>query len=421
MKWKLSIVGLIAIASVLAFFLWRGDSSTRTLSDGSRLTLSGVRIGQTNVYTHGTFLSKTIGRFAPSNGISIAGYKLQQPSKVTRHGWFNPAQNVEVLTAQLQLLPGSARADDLLDPPFYRKFRLLIYGDDGFTYVREFEGFKEYDYGIFQYINAPTFPRTSSRLHFRLEERDNGHTRSFRELATFTVKNPRRAKVENWTVDKAPRITLAAGLELEVRELIVRTEPIHPDDIWDHITELVFRVMRRGQMLSNWDLHDTRIRDASGNIDWFLGNVRITNDWAVCTSARVLDPSVPWRFDANFALDSDFPETNLYSFAITWPTGTNWTEFSGLPVSISFVNSAVLAVQIPSKPPHLRLTFVSAFDDEGRNINEGSGSWSQHSFWKLLKVRSNKQMIINATIAIQPNHPASFTLQPRYDKSRTLP
>jgi hypothetical protein len=421
MRWKLIIAALLVIAGVLAFFLLRENSSTRTLDDGSKLVLSGVRIGRTNVYTHGSFLSQTIGRFIPSNGLSIAGYDLQPPSRVALYDWWGQTQAVEVLTAQLRLLPASARADDFLKPPFYRKFRLLIVGDDGFTYVQEFDAFKRYEDGLFRYVNAHTFPRTSRTVQFRIEERDNPAKRNFRDVAAFAVKNPKRAKVEPWSIDESPRITLAADLTIELGDLVVRSEP-NPRDIWDHVADLSFRVTNRGRVLTNWAIHHTRIRDASGNTDWFFGSTRITNDWTIYRSHRVLDPFQPWRFDVNFALDSDFPETNLFSFAITWPmAATNQTEFGGLPVSISFVNTDMLAVELPSKPPHLRLTFVSAFDDVGQNVNEGSGSWGQHSFWKLLKVRHNKGMNVTATIAIHPNYPATFTLQPRFDKTPTLP
>src|SRR5688572_5087184 len=135
MRWKLIIAALL-IASILAFFVLHEDSSTRTLPDGSKLVLSGVRIGRTNVYTHGSFLSRTIGRFVPSNRVAIAGHDLRPPLKVALYDWRGHTQALEVLTAQLHLLPASARADDFLKPPFYRKFRLLIVGDDGFTYVQ---------------------------------------------------------------------------------------------------------------------------------------------------------------------------------------------------------------------------------------------------------------------------------------------
>src|SRR5688500_546356 len=102
------ILALVLVAGVvIGLLVWHDDTQTRMLSDGSRLVLSGVRVGQTNVYLHGTFLSKSIGRFAPSNGWSIGEVKVARPTKVTVNSW----EDSEVLSAQFQLFPASARAD----------------------------------------------------------------------------------------------------------------------------------------------------------------------------------------------------------------------------------------------------------------------------------------------------------------------
>jgi hypothetical protein len=78
MKWKTASLIAILICLVVGLVLWLDDSSKQTLPDGTVLVMSGVKIGRTNVYTHGTWLSKTLGRFAPSNGVSIAGFKLER-------------------------------------------------------------------------------------------------------------------------------------------------------------------------------------------------------------------------------------------------------------------------------------------------------------------------------------------------------
>jgi len=136
MRWKFIIAGLLVITGVLAFFLLRENSSTRTLGDGSTLVLSSVRVGRTNVHTRGTFLSKTIGRFTPTNGFAFAGYKLQRPTKLILHG----PDGCEILTAQFELFPRSARADDFLKPGFRPTFRVLISGADNFSHAHELSG-----------------------------------------------------------------------------------------------------------------------------------------------------------------------------------------------------------------------------------------------------------------------------------------
>src|SRR5881296_1080244 len=105
MKWKTASLIAIVICLAVGLMLWLDDSSKQTLPDGTVLVLSGVKISRTNVYTHGTWLSKTLGRFAPSNGVSVAGFNLERPTKVT----YTSPEGSESLTAQLRLLPGSPR------------------------------------------------------------------------------------------------------------------------------------------------------------------------------------------------------------------------------------------------------------------------------------------------------------------------
>jgi hypothetical protein len=80
----------------------------------------------------------------------------------------------------------------------------------------------------------------------------------------------------------------------------------------------------------------------------------------------------------------------------------------------------MLSVQLTSKPAGVRLSFVSAVDGDGNNLDDWSGSWGQHSFWKSLKVRSLTGPPpggVHATVAIRPEYEIEFTLRPR-DESR---
>jgi hypothetical protein len=419
MRRKVIVAVVLVSCVVTGLLLWRDDAQTYTLPDGSRLVLSRVRVGRTNVYLHGSFLSRSIGRFVPSNGLSIAKIKIARPTKVTVNTW---SDSNDVLSAQFKLFPASGRADDFLKEPFYRKFRLLVIGDDGFSYVHEFHSpheFKKYPDGIYAYLHARTWPRTSHHVRIRLEERSSSSHRDFREVATFTVRNPQRVEAERWPVSQPFRTNLPGNVEVEVGELVVREGAIHSSDIWENTAELPVRFTSDGQVLTNWGIHYGPMRDATGNPDWFGAIKVFTNGWTVYRMHRVLDPKCPWRFDVNFALDSSYAETNLFVFDAPWPmSGKISTNFAGLPVTIGYVNTDMLAVGLPGKPPHLRLSFVRAMDDEGKNLAEWSGSWTQHDFWKMLSVRSQKQVSVRATVAIHPNYPASFTLQPRYENAK---
>src|SRR6266498_1434008 len=65
MKWKTASLITIVLCFVGGLVFWLDDSSKQTLPDGTVLVMSGVKIGRTNVYTHGTWLSKTLGCCAP--------------------------------------------------------------------------------------------------------------------------------------------------------------------------------------------------------------------------------------------------------------------------------------------------------------------------------------------------------------------
>jgi hypothetical protein len=164
MRRKIIPLALLVICLAAGLALWSANSSKQTLADGTVLVLSGVALGQTNVYTHGTFLSKTMGRFAPSNGFVVAGFKLEHPESIT----FTGSDGCEILSAQVQLWAGSPREGSFRSPPFFRHYRWLIFGDNGVSFVKEFHDFKKEPDGLSSYIWSESFPRDSRLLHFRL-------------------------------------------------------------------------------------------------------------------------------------------------------------------------------------------------------------------------------------------------------------
>jgi hypothetical protein len=87
----------------------------------------------------------------------------------------------------------------------------------------------------------------------------------------------------------------------------------------------------------------------------------------------------------------------------------------------------MLSVELLTNSPSLRLAFVGARDDSGKDIAEHSGSWSQFRFWKSLALRpspnspSSGAKSVTATIAISPNVPLEFTVKPRLIGSNQPP
>ena len=419
MRRRAVILAVIAVFCVVGLLLWRDTSSKQVLPDGTVLVLSGLKVGRTNVYSHGTGLSKALGRIAPSNAISVFGLKLQRPQVIQMPG----PEGGELLTAELSVGPGSPRENAFISPPFYRKHRLLISGDDGdrFTFVKELSDFRRQVDGVFSLVWAWSYPRGSRRLHFRLEERQTNNTRDWRELATFVMKNPRPVRAEAWRPANLPRLKLADGLDVEVGELAVRHEPINAGDIWEYTAFLPVRVFRNGQVATNWGIQGGKMWDATGNYDSFSYGFtrRVTNDWTMYRMHRPLDPRKVWKFQVGFAPDSDFPVTNLFSFSVPWPlSGAIQTNLGGSPIRIDFVNTDMLSVQLTNKPPHLRITFIKAVDDEGTDLDSRAGSWGQHGFWKMLKLTrtaTSRPVQVHATVAVHENYDAEFMLQPRYE------
>jgi len=68
----------------------------------------------------------------------------------------------------------------------------------------------------------------------------------------------------------------------------------------------------------------------------------------------------------------------------------------------------MLSVELLNKPAEMRLTLVAAEDGVGTNLDGGTGSWAQHSFWKMLNL--SVPVNLRATVAIHPNYSAEIVL-----------
>ena len=296
------------------------------------------------------------------------------------------------------------------------RHRVVISGDDGFPHVQSVREFQQYPEGWCAYIFAHSFPRQSRSLRFRLEER-NSFRDDWRLVTTFETRNPKRSRTEQWSTNKTVTVNAPNGVQAEIAEITVdlSTNANLPSE---YIATFPVRFTQSGVVLTNWVIMNSTLTDATGNYGWLSGRsmwVPISDGWRM-HRVRPLDPTVPWRLRFNFAQDADFPKTNLLSFSVTWPlAGTIYTNLAGKPMRIGFVNTYMLDVELMSKDSDVRLTFVSATDDSGADLDDSSGSWGQHSFWKSLKLRNtSKPVQIKATVAIHPNFTNEVILQPRF-------
>lgn len=419
---------------------------TASLPDGTTFELSYLRVAPTNEVVRGTFLGRAMEGWIPPNGWKVWKFEVKRPQRLTFH---NQGRS-DLLVAAIKLRPGSPREKSLLLPLPNRPLRFQIIGDDGFGYVEGFTHFESYPDGIFAHIVTPRFPRDSVRLRFRLEERDAETPSGWRELVTMTVANPQRATAEAWPVDQGGRISLGDGLELELGELTISTNASFVEPPWVHRARLPVRFWVGGRVETNWSLRSASIRDALGNHETTHLNPQSGDGWVWHSIERPLGLQVPWRFEAQVARTTNFPETNLFTFEVNYgkPFSTNC---AGVRTSLSFSGVDLLSVKLTDRPAHARLSVISAqWRITGAEMVRENGAHDQHHF-KLSPPKPGRHEPVNltglpattvppsgsfvvlgernaadlpvkfgphavkVTVAIHPNYSVQFTIQPRLD------
>jgi hypothetical protein len=410
-------MALLAMGWTIVAVLW--PATPQRLADGSLVTLKQLKFGPTNEFTHGQALERMLGNVIPSNGLRIAKFQLQRPARVN----FRNA-DVSSLSAQFQLSGPeieAGRSSPVTSRKFYRQFRMVILGEDGFPFVEEFERIQRYADGIYIYVNSTAFPRSSKMLRFQLQQHDDP-LGPWRTVTEFMRKNPARAKDKVWSPEDFPVRRTADGIQFELGEVTV--QPSHSnawENFWQSTVTIPLRVTHGGVSLTNWSLHDLKAEDSSGNL-LFLGVQKTANDDGIfCRTFRSVDPAKRWRLRAGLSPDSAYAATNLFTLQVPIPLAAPFTtNVGGHPVQVGFVNTDMLSVDLLTNAPDLRLAFVGAWNEEGKSIAEHGGSWGQFRFWKMLSLPSLRSSIppppgakIIATIAISRNVPLECVIQPR--------
>ena len=413
-KWQLvaggALLALLCFAFASIWLSGRGEQREVRLPDSALLVLTRAKFGTTNEFSHGRSWEKLLGRLIPSNGLQIARQKLERPTqqafKMTSKPW---------LVTEFQLVPADTNAGHaLINPGFYRQFRCLVSGDTGLDYVEEFwaNNFKKQRDGYFGYIISTRFPRDSKWLNFRIQQQPT-RDGPWREFAKFKIRNPTRPANHAWVAATTPATTQVGGMEFTLRDVTFEEREVTPRDIWNHQVMLPFRVQTNGVTLTNWSAARVEAEDASGNWE-FVGSIRgITNGWNVQRAWRGLDPRFVWKLDVDFAPQSDFAPGSLRTLQVpvrlAQPIKTN---LAGMPFEIKWVNGSMLAVQMTEKRADLRLVFAGARNSSGKDLHDGTGSWSQHEFWKSLNLDDGESSV-DATFAIVPNVHVTYFVQPR--------
>jgi hypothetical protein len=99
----LVLAALLALCCVLLAITWLSNGTqSRRLDDGSLLVLNRVEYGSTNDFTHGKQWERLLGDLIPTNGIQIAKFKAERP---TKERFFMEGQ--PWLTAEFKVIPRS--------------------------------------------------------------------------------------------------------------------------------------------------------------------------------------------------------------------------------------------------------------------------------------------------------------------------
>ncbi len=235
----------------------------------------------------------------------------------------------------------------------------------------------------------------------------------WRSIANFRIKNPSHPANQPWSAETIPAAKMLNGLEFALGGLTLEAPPLDGRDIWNHIVSLRLRVRTNAVTLTNWSAARVEGEDASSNWGYFEDSGAVTNDWTLYWGWSGLDPRFVWKLDIDFWPISDFAPENLHRFQVPVPlSGPIPTNSAGIPLEISWVNQNMLSVQMLTNRPDLRVSFATAKDREGRNLDNPSGNWNQGGFWRGLKLEGTTEFV-EATIAIVPNVHVTYYVQPK--------
>jgi hypothetical protein len=403
----------VSIAAIAIWLVFREPTDQRKLLlDGSTLSVNRVKLGKTNLFTHGSWADRTIGSHFSSNVGAVKLFKLdiKQPTTVAQGGW----EGSKPLSIEFQLVgpnaPGSNVAKSL------PACRYVHWGEDGYKYFEDTKSFIGFPDGYFGYLTTSTFSRRSKMIHVRIDQKDSAQG-LWRSLAEFEIKNPNPIKEEFWPAERFP-VRKSDGnfaVELNKVEVYRPRNGLHRQIrswIWEQRVDYLFRFFVANQSVSNWRPHDVSVDDSTGNSLLQSGWKGSTNGFVLYSGFRTADPSAVWKLQAHFSPDSGFSESNVFHFKVP-RGGMVKTNFGGFETSIEFDgNRQSLLVSIPTNSVNSRLLFLGARNDLGESIEPAFGSSEQHSFFQpMLNLMSTTSNIVGK-IAIVPDVPFEFTVKP---------
>jgi hypothetical protein len=115
---------------------------------------------------------------------------------------------------------------------------------------------------------------------------------------------------------------------------------------------------------------------------------------------------------AHFTRDSGFARTNLLKVEVPIPlTSAINTNLGGIPLTMDFVNGSMLAMNMPTNLTNLRLLFLDAQNQSGHSVQEFTGSWGQHIFWRSIDLEKARPSM-SVSVAIVDDFDFEFIAKP---------
>lgn len=412
MKKGLAVGLFVSGAVAVAYYLSCSESPSAQLSDGSVLRIQTVSYGGTNVLIQGTFLERLYARLGgPLLGRRFPALKVPSP-KTNQFSHLSGPQ----LALQF-VLKRPAKDNVLFGLDRMNQGRVVFFAEEGVEYYSYLGPFSKHGNRYYGLTATTAFSRKKT-FGVRIEVMEGGDRfqnlpGTWREVARFRIRNPAQRALSDWTPEVPPITKSAGNLEVTLNEILLDRPPTNfaltrPD----LVATCAIQTKVAGQVSTNWRAYDVVLREATGNFLAHSVPLLMTNGWRKYAAWGALDPELIWKLEVQMARDSGFDSNELFRVRVPYPLNAPIkTNLSAEPVEITFVNTDMLAVSLASKPKGKRLTFVQATDPKGNRLDESSGSWSQHSFWRSIRV-AQAGGIIEATVAIHTNRPVEFFVQP---------
>jgi len=387
-----------AASVILVLVALHKPSQSVRLKDGTVLTLEEVKFGATNTFFIGSRLERIFWRVIPKGGFHFGRLNLQQPSKET---FADPRGEILALLFKVSgtdVLKVQHDVSLLITAEGGHEYEVSIFPTVGRTFGR--------NQFLFSLVSA--FPRDERLLRVRVRDRKE---RTHSILGQFVVRNPVPPQSSSgWKTESSPILRRFGDLQLTLGDITAEKRfPVSPGET----STLPIRVLNRQTVETNWLLHSILLRDNLGNFCSSWSFKEVHGEWLRHALSGLLDPKNVWKVEAHLARDADFSPDQLFTFDLTIPfTASISTNHLGVPVTIAFVNTDMLAVEIPTNLTDLRLSFVTARNQSGQEIHDSSGNWNQHRFWRQLRLPSQGGRI-TATVAIHPDYPFECIVQPR--------